>query len=127
MKNIIEIKFTLGRAKEWLRANLEDMVVSLDEELRKNKQGRISGEYKGSLFIVRAEESSVEIIRPYIDAFVRAMRRDGERFLFNIVKKRDNSKYEYGKVEGELINRERLLTKCKSLDWSLKDAARKRI
>ena len=80
---------------------------------------------KEGVFTTTIRNSSVEVIKPYVDAFVRAMRRDGCNFILN-VREEDLAKQENepaGEIKGETVNRKRLLTKAILLEYSIKDAS----
>ena len=80
----IEIQFGVGKSTDWLNTNLREFVKSLDAEFRRRKQGKVKGKFERGFFIVTVRNSSVEVIRPYLDAFVRRMREHGERLIVSV-------------------------------------------
>lgn len=81
----MKIQFAIGKSTSLLKQNLEDFAWSLDTNLRRNNQGEAEGKFKGGFFVVTVLGSSVEIVQPYIDAFVHSMRKKhGQRFIVNL-------------------------------------------
>ena len=44
----------------------------------------VKGKSERGFFIVTVRNSSVEVIQPYLDAFVRRMREHGERLIVSV-------------------------------------------
>lgn len=125
--DIIKITFAIGKGNDWLKVNLEDFVRSLNEALVKRKQGEVFGEMKDGIFIATVKGGTVETVKSYLDAFLTAMKKNGYNFILN-VRQEDTEKQENesaGKVKGQTVNREKLLTKVILLECSLKDVHRK--
>ena len=77
---------------------------------------------KEGVFTATIRNTSIEVVKPYLDAFVRAMRRDGHNFILNI-RQADQSKQESeiaGEIKGETVDRNKLLTKV-ALGYTLED------
>jgi len=126
MDKVIKVNFAIGQGSDWLKINLEDFVWSLNKNLTKTKKGEVRGELKEGIFTATIRNSSIEVIKPYIDAFVRAMRRDGCNFILNI-REEDLMKQENelaGETSGERVNRRNLLTKVTLLECSLRNGSR---
>lgn len=127
-KEVIKVTFAIGQGNDWLKINLEDFVWSLNKNLMKEKKGEAFGELKGGVFTATIKNSSMEDIKPFVDAFVKAIKRNGANFILN-VRQEDPEKQENGVpsrgVSGETVNRKKLLTKVILLECSLKDAGRK--
>lgn len=126
-EEIVTITFSIGQGNDFLKINLEDFVWSLDKNLRKTKEGKAQGEFKGGVFIVTVRGSSIGTVRSYVDAFAKAMKRDGCRFILK-VRQADqeggHAKGVSGTVKGETVNREKLRARSILLECSLKDAAK---
>ena len=82
---MIKVTFTIAKASNWLHENLEDLVISLDKNLRKRNQGAAEGKFKDKFFIIKVHGCSMDILKPYIVAFERSQNRDKQRFIVNIV------------------------------------------
>ena len=125
-KEVIKVNFSIGQGTDLLKSNLEDFVCSLNKNLTKTKEGEVSGELKGGVFTATIRNSTIDVIKPYVDAFVRAMTKNGCNFILNI-RPEDPPVGEMGlpgEVKGETVNRGNLLTKVILLDCSLQDATR---
>ena len=121
--DIIKITFAIGKGTDWLKVNLEDFVRSLNENLVKRKQGEVFGEMKHGIFTATVKGSTIETVKSYLDAFLKTMKKNGANFLLN-VRQEDTEKQENipaGKVKGQTVNREELLTKAILMQYSLKD------
>jgi len=82
---IIEILFSIGNANDHMKVNSDDLVYSLEKNLRKKyARGKVIGEFKGGVFRILVSEHTIETVKPYIDAFTKAMRRDDEPFFVNM-------------------------------------------
>lgn len=125
-EEIIKITFSIGKSTELLRMNLEDFVWSLNKNLIRTNEGRASGEYKHGAIIVTVENSSVQVVKSYLDPFVKAMKKTGCHFIVHA--REDNSENRTdippGKVEGETVNRRKVLAKVILLECSLYDATK---
>jgi hypothetical protein len=125
-KEVIKVNFSIGQGTDWLKINLEDFVYSLNKNLTKTKEGEVSGELKGGVFTATIRNSTIDVIKPYVDAFVRAMKKNGSNFILNI-REEDPPVGEIsqpGEVKGNTVNRGNLFTKVILLDCSLEDATR---
>ena len=125
-KEVIKVNFAIGQGTDWLKINLEDFVWSLNKNLQKTKEGEASGELKDGIFTATIKNSSIDVVKPYVDAFVKAMKKNGANFILNI-REKDSSGEDInqpGEVKGKTVNRKNLLTKVILLDCSLKDANR---
>jgi hypothetical protein len=87
---MIKVTFIIAKASYWLHENLEDIAISLDKNLRKRNQGVAKGKFKDKFFIIKVHGCSVDILKPYIDAFERSERRGEQRFIINIDEFSDN-------------------------------------
>ena len=125
-REVIKVTFAIGQGTDWLKISLEDFVWSLNKNLMKTKEGQVSGELKGGVFTATIRNSAKEIIKPFVDAFVRAMRKDGCNFILNVrqenLEKQENEPT--GDISRETVNRRKLLMKVILLECSLEDAAK---
>ena len=107
--------------------NLEDFVWSLNKNLEKTNNGEASGEFSGGVFTVTIMSSSMDVVKSYIEPFVRSMRKHGAKFILN-ARQEEPQEQEHepaGQVKGKTVNRKALLTKMTLLDCSLDDATDK--
>lgn len=125
MDKVIKANFAIGQGTDYLKINLEDFVWSLNKNLTKTKKGEASGELREGVFTVTIRNSSIEVVKPYVDAFVRAMRRNGCNFILNVrqedlTKQENKPIFQAGGISGKTVNRGNLYTKL-ILGYSLKD------
>lgn len=76
----LTITFYIGKYREWLFQNCEDFAWALNKELRKHGNGIADGFHGKRVFTVLVHQSTPEVVQPYLDAFVKEMRKDGTRF-----------------------------------------------
>ena len=125
----IKVSFTIGKGTDNLKVNLEDFVWSLNKNLMKENKGEAFGELNGGIFTATIKNSSMEDIKPFVDAFVRAMKKNGASFILNFKEEKSGDQgggVTPGEVIGEKVNREKLLTEAILLNRALKDTGKKR-
>ncbi len=122
----IQINFSIGKGNDWLKMNLNDFVYSLDKNLSEMEQGIAFGEYDKGVFTVTVKGCSFEIVKTYLDPFIKAMKKNGTYFILNVKEGiLDAGQFgSAGETVGLNVDRDKALTKAILLECSLKEIDR---
>jgi len=127
METNVKIEFAIGK-NDWLRINLEDLICSLNKQFeKKHVESKVSGILHTGIFTVIVKNSSIEFLKPYIDAFVKSQRKGDETFIYNISEIKENIDEAENFDRQSLRNsRKKYLNKVVLTGQSLKDAIKKK-
>jgi hypothetical protein len=81
----VKVEISIGKGTDRLNRNLEDLLWSLDKNLGRHSEGSgATGGFDGGTFMFIAKDTSIEIVKEYMDAFEKSMRKLGERLIISI-------------------------------------------